>query len=130
MEGLKILVIDDNEETCKLLETLLTQSRAKVKTTYSSIEAVEIFEEWVPDIVLCDIGMPDEDGYSVIGRIRRSEKNGSSTPAIALTGYARPEDRAQALAAGFQLHIAKPIDPDSLLVAVAQLTRRGREQLT
>lgn len=130
LDGLKILVVDDNKETCQLLETLFLQNRAQVKTAYSSSDAIAIFEHWEPQILLCDIGMPDEDGYSVMTRIRQAEGTKSEVAAIALTGYARPEDREHALAAGFQLHIPKPIDPESLLWAVAQLTQRNSEQTT
>ena len=76
--------------------------------------------------MVCDIGMPGEDGYSLISRVRAAESNGAvQTPAVALTGYARSEDRARALAAGYQLHIAKPIDPIELANAIIKLTKGG-----
>ena len=82
--------------------------------------------EWKPDLLLSDITMPDEDGYTVIGRLRSlPPERGGATPAAALTAMASDQDRARALAAGFQLHIPKPLEPGILLLAVAELARRG-----
>jgi CheY-like chemotaxis protein len=75
-----------------------------------------------PDVIVSDVGMPDEDGYSLIRRVRaRDGDAGGTIPAIALTGYVRPEDRARLLAAGFQTHLRKPVDPDEIVAAVASL---------
>ncbi len=126
LEGLQILVVDDNIETCQFLNALFSQCLAEVRTACSADTAIEILKDWLPDILLCDIGMPGEDGYSLLDRIRDFKTAGEQLPAIALTGYARPEDRERALATGFNLHMAKPIDSAQLLLSVARLTGRGQ----
>ncbi len=121
LEGIRVLIVDDNADTCRLLETLFSKCDAHVKTAHSAREALQIIAKWPPNILLCDIGMPEEDGYSLLKEIRKAS-TADEIPAIALTGYARSEDRDQALAAGFQMHLAKPIDPAALLIAVESLT--------
>jgi CheY-like chemotaxis protein len=97
-----------------------------VKACKSAREALAELMEWRPDVILSDIAMPDEDGYSFIGRVRALPQNeGGATPAAALTAYAREEDRKQALAAGYQMHIAKPIGAGQLVTMIAKLA--GRE---
>lgn len=126
LEGLRILVVDDNIETCQFLNALFFHCLAEVKTACSPDTAIEVLKDWSPDILLCDIGMPGEDGYSLLDRIRDLNTTGGQLPAIALTGYARPEDRQRALAAGFNLHMTKPIEPVKLMLSVARLTGRGQ----
>jgi CheY-like chemotaxis protein len=85
---------------------------------------MRVLEHWLPDVLVSDIEMPEEDGYSLIARIRqRRPEDGGGVPAIALTAYARPEDRSRILASGFQTHLAKPTDPGELAAAVAGLAR-------
>jgi len=84
--------------------------------------ALSAFDGFRPDVLVSDVGLPDEDGYALIRQVRARETNrGGTTPAIALTGYVRPEDRARLLAAGFQLHLRKPVDPSEIVAAVASL---------
>jgi hypothetical protein len=98
-------------------------------TVASAREALDALLGWKPDLIVCDIGMPEEDGYSLIEKIRKLEpKQGGNTPAIALTGYVRVEERMRALAAGYQMFVPKPVEADELAAIVASLagrTKRG-----
>lgn len=126
--GLKILVVDDEPDTREFIQTALEQYGATVSTASSAREALELLPIFKPDVLLSDIGMPGEDGYSLIRQIRtRPPEQGRNVPAAALTAYARQSDRLQALSAGFQIHISKPIEPIQLLKIVASLAGRGEE---
>jgi signal transduction histidine kinase/CheY-like chemotaxis protein len=126
LDGLRVLLVDDELETRQIISTVVERTGAEVKTCTSAREALAELIEWRPDVILSDIAMPDEDGYSFINRVRSLPQNeGGNTPAAALTAYAREEDRRQALAAGFQMHIAKPIGAGQLVVMIAKLA--GRE---
>lgn len=125
LNGLRVLIVDDEVDTREFLMTALEQFGAKVTAVESAQEAIQELEQWKPDVLLSDIGMPMEDGYSLIRRIRAlSPSIGGQIPAAALTAYAREEDRILALRAGFQLHVAKPIEPLQLLKVVADLAGR------
>jgi CheY-like chemotaxis protein/two-component sensor histidine kinase len=120
--GLKLLVIDDEPDTRDVLAAVLEHCQARVLVAGSSSEGFELFVRERPDVVISDIGMPGEDGYVLIGKVRSLPPDqGGRTPAIALTAYARPEDRTRALARGFNHHVAKPVDPAELLVVIANL---------
>ena len=122
LAGVRVLVVDDELDTRKLISTVIEQSGAEVTACASAGEALEKLKTWRPHILMSDIGMPGEDGYQLIRRVRAlPAERGGRTPAAALTAYARDEDRARALAAGFQLHIAKPFSPGDLIAAVADL---------
>jgi signal transduction histidine kinase/ActR/RegA family two-component response regulator len=126
LEGLRVLLVDDERETREIISTVIERTGAEVKTCTSAREALAELAAWRPDVILSDIGMPDEDGYSFIGQVRALPHNeGGATPAAALTAYAREEDRKQALAAGYQMHIAKPIGAGQLVTMIAKLA--GRE---
>ncbi len=123
LEGVRVLVVDDEQDTLALLMTVLTESGAEVKAVASAADALESLQQDKPDLLLSDIEMPGEDGYSLIRRVRELEKGqGRSIPAIALTAHARATDRLHALSAGFQLHMSKPVEPAELVVAIANLT--------
>lgn len=125
LAGLRVLVVDDEPDARELLGTILSECDAEVKSTASAAEALAVFREWLPDILISDIEMPDIDGYSLIQRIRRlGAKRGGQVPAVALTAHARIEDRQRALRAGFQVHVAKPVEPGELTMVVAGLTGR------
>jgi len=126
LDGLRVLLVDDEIETREIISTVVERTGAEVKTCTSAREALTELIDWRPDVILSDIGMPDEDGYSFITRVRSlSHDEGGNTPAAALTAYAREEDRKQALAAGYQMHIAKPIGAGQLVNMIAKLA--GRE---
>lgn len=122
LAGSRILVVEDDPGTRQALTDLLDQAKVEVKAAASAEEAMAVFKEFHPEILICDVAMPGEDGYSLIRRIRRlGSKYGSRVPALALTALASEEDRKQALSAGFQKHLAKPVDFDHLAEALLEL---------
>jgi len=128
LEGLQILVVDDEADALELLSTILQNNGAEVIAVASVKQALTIIEtatDRSPDVLVSDIGMPDEDGYSLIRKLRQLEApRGGKLPAIALTAYAASDDRRQALLAGFQMHLTKPVDAAELVAVVASLTGR------
>jgi signal transduction histidine kinase len=127
LEGVRIHVVDDDADSCTLLQYAFNLRGASVNTSSSAAEAFEVITQDPPDILLADINMPGEDGYSLIQRVR-AHKDGINTnfPAIALTAMARTEDSERALAAGFQMHIPKPIEIEELTRTIAELVLRDR----
>jgi len=128
LSGLRVLVVDDEPDACQLMSHLITRTGAEVKTCGSAHEALELLQQWLPDVLMSDIAMPDEDGYSLINKVRAlPPERGGHTPAAAFTAYAREEDRERALAAGYQMHVAKPISSGQLVASLAHLaaTRWG-----
>lgn len=122
LNGLRVLIVDDENDTRELLRVILEGGGSQVQTAASTEEAMQILEHWRPDVMVSDIGMPNSDGYDLIGRVRAWEaQRGGRIPAVALTAYARVEDRVRALRAGFQVHVPKPIEPVELLAVVASL---------
>jgi len=118
--GLRVLVVDDEKDTRGLLTRILEDCRAVVTTAESADEAMLRISSSSFDVIISDIGLPGEDGYSFLKRVRMLDKSrGGDTPAIALTAFARAEDRIRAIAAGFQMHLAKPVEPQELIVMVA-----------
>jgi signal transduction histidine kinase/ActR/RegA family two-component response regulator len=125
LTGVRVLVVEDNAETREILGTLLEQSGAVVTHTQNAKDGLRIIKGGKQDVIISDIGMEGEDGYALIRHIRGlDEKHGGRTPALALTAFARSEDRIRALAAGFQMHIPKPVEPDELILAVSTLAAR------
>jgi signal transduction histidine kinase/ActR/RegA family two-component response regulator len=122
--GVKILVVDDEADARALIERLLHDCNATVATAASAPDAIRALDEHSPDVLISDIGMPGEDGFGLIRRIRARSDELASVPAIALTAYARVEDRIKAINAGYQLHLSKPIEPAELLTMVQSLLRR------
>jgi len=123
--GLKGLIVDDEADTRDFVRTVLESCGSEVATASSVSEALDMLESNRLDFLISDLGMPSEDGYALIRRIRElPAERGGDTPAAALTAYARPDDRYRALRAGFQVFIAKPIDPETLVSTVASLMQR------
>jgi signal transduction histidine kinase len=122
LKGLRVLAVDDDRDTCDLITTFLSGYGAEVLALSSATEALENFAAFQPDLLICDIGMPDINGYDLLRRIRAlvPETRGQ-IPAIAVTAYAREKDRQEALDKGFQKHIAKPFDPELLASAISEL---------
>jgi len=125
LNGLRVLLVDDEAEARQIISTVITRTGAEVRSCESAHEALAKLSEWKPDVILSDIAMPDEDGYSFINKVRSlPREKGGETPAAALTAYARDIDRRQALAAGYQMHIAKPIGAGQLVSMIARLAGR------
>jgi len=124
LAGVRVLVVDDEVDTRELLTVILRQSGAEVRAVSSTSQGIEVFKEWRPDVLVSDIGMPERDGYELIHELRALKpEQGRDTPAIALTAYARSEDRLKALRSGFQSHVAKPVEPAELVATIAGLAR-------
>jgi CheY-like chemotaxis protein len=123
LDGLSVLLVDDDDECREVVAAQLQSSRAYVLTASSAAEAMDLLQRKHVDVLLADIGMPEEDGYQLIRRVRAFASPTASIPAAAITAFARDEDRRAALAAGFQLHLPKPVDAESLVSAVASLGR-------
>ena len=127
LDGLKVLAVDDEEDTRNLLEAVLTECGAEVKTARSVKIALALLEEFEPDVLISDIGMPGEDGYDLIRKVRQLSSAGlAKIPAVALTAYARTEDRLRVLREGYQMHISKPVELAELIAVVASLLQRRR----
>ncbi|OWY68957.1 histidine kinase [cyanobacterium TDX16] len=127
LDRLRILVVDDEADAQILLSTWLEEYGANVTAVGSVNEAIAVLEHSKPDIIVSDIGMPDKDGYVLIRHVKQIEaETGVKIGAIALTAYAREEDRTQALQAGFQLYLTKPVNPNELIAAIASLVQRSK----
>ncbi|MGH8562912.1 MAG: response regulator [Gammaproteobacteria bacterium] len=132
--GVRLLVVDDQEDAREALATVLARHGAEVSATGSGREALALLAETLesapPHVLVCDIAMPELDGYAVMGRLRALEKEhriplSEQIPAIALTAYAQPKDRVRALRAGFQTHLAKPVEPEELIRIIASLVNEN-----
>jgi PAS domain S-box-containing protein len=136
LAGVRALVVDDEDDARELLKSALKHYGADVIAVSSAAEAYMLITETPPqerpDVMVTDIGMPDEDGYSLIRRVREWEATrGAHIPAVALTAYGRAEDRMRALKVGFQMHVAKPVDPDELAIVIQSLVRtHNRGEMT
>ena len=127
LAGLRIMIVDDELETRELLTTLLTRHGGEVIACASAREALEKIQQWNPSVLVSDIGMPGEDGYALMRKVRAIPALQTPVRAIALTAYAQPEDRMRALAAGFHMHVPKPVELAELLMVVATLAGRAIE---
>ncbi len=118
-------MVDDDVDTLELITFILEEYQMQVTTAASASEALDSLTRSLPHIMISDIAMPGEDGYSLIRKVRNLEaESGGHIPAIALTAFAREEDRILALDAGFQMHVAKPVDPFELVAVVAKLAEQ------
>ncbi|HYO90929.1 MAG TPA: ATP-binding protein, partial [Pyrinomonadaceae bacterium] len=126
IEGLRVLLVDDDVDSCEMVGLALRKCRMEVRLANSAAEALKVLESWLPDLLISDIGMPDEDGYSLLRKIRAlPTERGGQIPAVALTAYATDVDRERSLAAGFQLHVVKPVELKELAEAVASLAGKA-----
>ena len=122
---MRALVVEDDADARELIALIIKMGGAEVRTAISAAEALADCDEWRPDILIADIGMPVEDGYTMMKKLRSRENElGGHIPAIALTAYGRREDRLRALSAGYEYHVPKPVDPEELLTVVASLINR------
>jgi signal transduction histidine kinase/CheY-like chemotaxis protein len=126
LSGVTVLIVDDQEDARRLIARVLEDCRAEVLTAGSAAEALPLFETAVPDVLITDIGMPEIDGFELLRRVRALSGARGKVPAIALTAFARPEDRTRALRAGFLAHVAKPADPAELVATVASVLGRAQ----
>ncbi|MFN2454298.1 MAG: ATP-binding protein [Pyrinomonadaceae bacterium] len=129
LKGTRVLVVDDETDSREIITMIFSQSGAEVTAASSAGEAFAEFQQRRPDVLVSDIGMPVEDGYALIAKLRALPfEQGGSVPAIALTAYARTEDKERALAAGYQMHVAKPVEPVELINAVARLIEKNGKE--
>jgi two-component system CheB/CheR fusion protein len=129
--GVHILVVEDDPGTREALTEMLSLSGAEVQSADSAATAMALFEQSTPELLVCDIAMPDEDGYSLLRRIRAlGPEHGGDVPALALTALAGQEDRLRAFEAGFQVHVAKPVDTDRLVAVLTRLLKPGGRRHT
>ncbi len=125
LSGLRVLAVDDQPDTRELITLALMRYGAEMRVCTSASEALKVVQEWKPDVIVSDIGMPGEDGYELMENIRALKpKQGGKTPAVALTGYASATDESKALAAGYQAHLPKPVALAELAGTIARLARR------
>lgn len=125
LSGLNVLLVDDDSDTLTLMTTALTKRHANVTAVSSAVEAIQAITRKRPDVLVSDIAMPDEDGYGLIEKVRLLENGVAQTiPAVAITAYAKEEDRERALSAGFQIYLAKPVELTELISVVARAARR------
>ena len=128
LNKLRVLVVDDNADTLELVTFILEEYGTEVITAASATEAIAAIAQSQPNILISDIAMPGVDGYSLIRKLRTlSSEGGGQIPAIALTAYANEEERTRVLDSGFQMHIAKPVDPTELVAVVANLAQTHLE---
>jgi signal transduction histidine kinase/ActR/RegA family two-component response regulator len=126
LRHVRVLVVDDEPDSNEAVRDVLSRCDAEVRVAASTAQAIELLDRWRPDVLVSDIGMPGEDGYALIAQVRaRPAERSGTLPALALTAFARTEDRIRTMAAGFQMHLAKPVDPSELAIAVARLAGRS-----
>src|SRR5215470_17648664 len=128
LEGLSVLVVEDDTDTRELVRIVLQNEGASVRTASSVPEALSAYDEARPQVIVADIGMPEYNGYTLIGRIRARdrERGGNIVPAIALTAFATAIDRDTVLSAGFQVHVPKPFEPSHLISLISSLAEKYR----
>jgi PAS domain S-box-containing protein len=122
LRGVRVLAVEDDPDTLEMLKFVLAESGAEVMTAASASEALSTLERWHPNALISDLAMPDEDGYDLLAKLRsRGPEQGGDIPAAALSALTSEEDRTRSRAAGFQMHVSKPVDPEQLIAAVANL---------
>jgi PAS domain S-box-containing protein len=130
LKDIRVLVVDDEADAREMLNLMLRQYGAEVRAAASAREALQVLQQWQPDVLVSDVGMPNEDGYALIDQVRALEpEQGRNIPAVALTGYAGEVDRSRLLAAGYQLHFPKPVEIAKLANAVASLAGQAEKEM-
>jgi CheY-like chemotaxis protein len=125
LAGVRVLLVDNDADARELTTMMLAEGDADVRTAVSAPEALAACDEWRPDVLISNIGLPGEDGYTLMKKLRaRESERGGHIPAIALTAYGSKEDRLRALSVGYEYHISKPVEPAELLTVVASLANR------
>jgi CheY-like chemotaxis protein len=124
--GVRVLVVDDQDDARELIERVIAECNAVVRGCANGEEALKLVESFRPSVLVSDIGMPGMDGYELLRRVRAlGAERGGRIPAVALTAFARPEDRMRALRAGYLVHVPKPVEPAELVATVASVTNWG-----
>lgn len=122
---MRVLVVDDDPVAVDMVVAMLVQSGAAARGSDSVASALRTVAQWRPDVLISDVEMPGEDGYTLIRRLRAlSPDAGGKTPAVALTAFSRSEDRIRSFREGFSIHLSKPVDPDELILVIANLAGR------
>ncbi len=124
--GVRVLVVDDEPDSNEVVGTLLASCGAEVRVAGAVGQALDTVDGWKPDVIVTDIGMPEEDGFALLARLRARGGEEATTPVVALTAYATSEDRVRLLSAGFSMHVAKPVDPAELVAVVSNVSRTAR----
>jgi CheY-like chemotaxis protein len=124
LEAVRVLIVDDDADTCSVMSRILKETGALVKTAGDVETGLVEIEQFDPQVLVSDIGMPERDGYDLIREVRARGHANQMLPAIALTALAGPQDRRRALLAGYQVHVAKPVDASELIAAIAALIGR------
>ncbi|HTN86863.1 MAG TPA: response regulator, partial [Sorangium sp.] len=129
LAGMRVVVVDDEPDMRELMTRLLAGAGAEVRVAGVARDGFDLVEPWRPDVIVSDIGLPGEDGHALIRRVRAlPAERGGKTPALALTAYAGQGAREQTLSEGYQVHIAKPVDPATLIEVIASLAALGRSE--
>jgi CheY-like chemotaxis protein len=127
LQDIKVLVVEDTTDMREYITFVLEQEGAKVVAVATAAQALTALDQFQPEVLVSDIGMPEMDGYMLLGQVRmRSPEQGGQIPAIALTAYAGEINQQQAIAAGFQRHLAKPVEPEALVKVIAELAQQTR----
>jgi DNA-binding response OmpR family regulator len=127
LDGIRILIVEDDPDTRELLKVLLEMHGGTVAASGSVLDALKVFDAEPPDVLVADIGMPDYNGYTLIGRVRAKDRElGRTVPAIALTAFSTAMDRDTVISAGFQVHMPKPFEPNRLVAVVLELAEKFR----
>ena len=124
LKGLRVLTVDDQQDTRELITIALARYGAEVKASDSASTALQLIKEWKPHVVVSDIGLPGMDGYDFMRQVRELESDGERIPAIAVTGYAGAVDESKALDAGYEVHLSKPIELNKLVTVIAKVSNR------
>ena len=124
LTGVRVLVVDDDADARQLTRRVLAETGAETKEVASVSEALAAVDEYKPQVLVSDLGMPAQDGFDLIRQVRSRGLTYHELPAVALTAFARTEDRRRALLAGYQVHLAKPVDPSELTAVIATLVGR------
>jgi CheY-like chemotaxis protein len=127
LDGLRVLVVDDDPDALELASAILSSAGAMVRLSQAASDALQVLQQWRPDVLVSDIEMPGEDGYDLISKVRAlAPRLGGQTPAVALTAYGRMADRMRTLSAGYNMHVPKPVDPGELTTIIASVAARPR----
>jgi CheY-like chemotaxis protein len=127
LDGTKVVVVEDDPDVAEMVAIVLRRHGAEVVTASAGGDALGILAEYTPDVLVCDIGLPDIDGYALLQRVRELEQASGrrAVPSIALTGFATEEERQRATSVGYRLHVSKPVEPDRLVRVIADVVRNG-----